>query len=472
MCRRGFRAAAWALAAAVIGMLAAACSAAAPRAASALPSSQQIFTMKLLKDDLALDRGVLTYTDLTAMPVRQTTTFWVHVTDVGKGRGDSAFVRESNGWLVARQDVPTGGIVSVQGTCSGNLTCAPQSYSPRQPVLTTGRWATWQWQVTANSPGDARILLTATTYAGNSDIPLNETPVAVEIKVRSTPVYTMEHAVDTAKTAILSLSSAVVVVAGALGAVLALRRKKRPAGDTAASAPEPVAAVAATGHTGSTDARTSPAAVPAGLPVTHTGLPPPAAGQPSAAPVNPPRAPSTRERKALLWISFAVGVLIILILAWAAVAKSSAVAIVLAIIIFVVLPVYLLPTFIVFRRHAPDPASVAVINVFLGWTFIGWVAALALSVRERRPAMATAGAQGAEPLQYVPTPETRPQAAPGDGTGMTLMMWQTADERLTCQDPGDSWVSQWTYQVSLGQNSDPQFALTEEEHRLLRESDT
>jgi hypothetical protein len=171
MCRRGFRAAAWALAAAVIGMLAAACSAAAPRAASALPSSQQIFTMKLLKDDLALDRGVLTYTDLTAMPVRQTTTFWVHVTDVGKGRGDSAFVRESNGWLVARQDVPTGGIVSVQGTCSGNLTCAPQSYSPRQPVLTTGRWATWQWQVTANSPGDARILLTATTFAGNSDIP-------------------------------------------------------------------------------------------------------------------------------------------------------------------------------------------------------------------------------------------------------------------------------------------------------------
>ena len=497
MCRWGIRAGAWMLAAAIIAMLSAACSAAAPRqAASALPSNQQIFTMKLLKDDQTLDRGVLSYSDIATMPVRQTTTFYVHVTDVGKGRETTAFVSESNGFLIARQDVPTGGIVSVLGTCSGNLACTPQPTSPRRLIPTTGRSASWQWQVTANSPGDARILLIATTYDANSDIALNETPVAVGINVRSTPVYSMEHAVDTAKTAILSTSSAVVVVAGALGAVLALRRKKRPAGDAAASAPEPAPAVVAAGHTGSASARTSPAAVPAGstdasagtaavsvgstdasasteaVPAAHTGLPPPADGPPPVAPVIPPKAPAARGRKALPWIGSAAGVLIILILAWAAVAKSPAAAIVLAIIIFVVLPVYLLPAFIAYRRHAPDPASVAVINVFLGWTFIGWVAALALSVRERRLAPAMARAPGTEPPQHAPMPETRPQMAPVNGTRMTLTIWQTAGESLTCQDPGDSWASRWTYQVSLGQNSGPHFALTGEEHRRLSGSDS
>jgi hypothetical protein len=180
----------------------------------------------LLKDDQALDRGVLSYSDLTTMPVRQAATFYVHVTDVGKGRETTAFVRDSNGMLIARQDVPTGGIVSVQGSCSGNLACTSPPFSPRRLIPTVGRSASWQWQVTANSPGDARILLVATTYAANSDIPLNRTPVAVDIKVRPTPVYTMEHDFDTAKAAILSTSSAVVVVAGALGAVLALRRRK------------------------------------------------------------------------------------------------------------------------------------------------------------------------------------------------------------------------------------------------------
>jgi hypothetical protein len=225
-------------------------------------------------------------------------------------------------------------------------------------------------------------------------------------------------------------------------------------------------------RTGPTDAGTRSAAVPAGLPTAHTGLLPPASEPPPAAPVISPRDPAARGRKARLWISFAAGVLIILILAWAAVAKSPAVAIALAIIIFVVLPVYLLPTFIAYRRHAPDPASVAVINVFLGWTFIGWVAALALSVRERRPAQARAGALGTELLHYAPMPEGRPQVASANGTGMTLTIWQTAGESLTCQDPGDSWASQWTYQVSLGQNSGPQFALAREEHRRLSESDS
>jgi Superinfection immunity protein len=48
---------------------------------------------------------------------------------------------------------------------------------------------------------------------------------------------------------------------------------------------------------------------------------------------------------------------------------------------------YLLPLLIAIVRRAPDLGVVAVVNVFLGWTFAGWVAALALAVRSaERPA--------------------------------------------------------------------------------------
>jgi len=47
---------------------------------------------------------------------------------------------------------------------------------------------------------------------------------------------------------------------------------------------------------------------------------------------------------------------------------------------------YLLPVLIAWVRRAPDPGVVAVINLFLGWTFIGWVIALALALRPARPA--------------------------------------------------------------------------------------
>jgi len=50
----------------------------------------------------------------------------------------------------------------------------------------------------------------------------------------------------------------------------------------------------------------------------------------------------------------------------------------------IVLALYFLPSIIALARHVPHRASVVVINVFLGWTFIGWVVALAMSVRSRR----------------------------------------------------------------------------------------
>jgi len=45
------------------------------------------------------------------------------------------------------------------------------------------------------------------------------------------------------------------------------------------------------------------------------------------------------------------------------------------------LAVYLLPTIIGKVRGVPNVGSIAVVNIFLGWTFIGWVIALAMAAR-------------------------------------------------------------------------------------------
>jgi hypothetical protein len=47
-------------------------------------------------------------------------------------------------------------------------------------------------------------------------------------------------------------------------------------------------------------------------------------------------------------------------------------------ILFILL-FYFLPTFNAFMRDHPNIGAIAVINIFLGWTFIGWVVALAWS---------------------------------------------------------------------------------------------
>jgi hypothetical protein len=47
----------------------------------------------------------------------------------------------------------------------------------------------------------------------------------------------------------------------------------------------------------------------------------------------------------------------------------------------IVFGLYFLPTVVAFSRRVVNRGSVAVINVFLGWTFIGWVIALAMALR-------------------------------------------------------------------------------------------
>jgi len=53
-----------------------------------------------------------------------------------------------------------------------------------------------------------------------------------------------------------------------------------------------------------------------------------------------------------------------------------------AIVVFIAAVIYLAPSIVARQRHAPNTASVAVVNVFLGWTVIGWAVALAMAYRD------------------------------------------------------------------------------------------
>lgn len=46
---------------------------------------------------------------------------------------------------------------------------------------------------------------------------------------------------------------------------------------------------------------------------------------------------------------------------------------------------YFIPTIIAYVRKVTNVGSVFVINLFLGWTFIGWIVALAMSVKTKLP---------------------------------------------------------------------------------------
>jgi hypothetical protein len=68
---------------------------------------------------------------------------------------------------------------------------------------------------------------------------------------------------------------------------------------------------------------------------------------------------------------------------------------------------YLLPVLVGWIRRAPHMGSVAAVNMLLGWTVIGWVAALAIVLRP--PDGAGATARIPQPLPGAPEPSRLPQ---------------------------------------------------------------
>ncbi len=57
-------------------------------------------------------------------------------------------------------------------------------------------------------------------------------------------------------------------------------------------------------------------------------------------------------------------------------------------VILLVGALYFLPSLVAVLRSVPNVGSVVVLNVFLGWTLIGWVASMAMAARSTAPAPA------------------------------------------------------------------------------------
>ncbi|WP_457253033.1 superinfection immunity protein [Pseudomonas juntendi] len=74
--------------------------------------------------------------------------------------------------------------------------------------------------------------------------------------------------------------------------------------------------------------------------------------------------------------------------------------------LFFVPALYLLPTFEAWIRKKSNLQSIAVLNLFLGWTIIGWVAALIWAFKKPEEALVVAPSM-AEPVTAADTPEKK-----------------------------------------------------------------
>ena len=48
--------------------------------------------------------------------------------------------------------------------------------------------------------------------------------------------------------------------------------------------------------------------------------------------------------------------------------------------------VYFVPTIVAIVRHARNVLGIVLLNIFGGWTFVGWIIALVWSIRDERQA--------------------------------------------------------------------------------------
>lgn len=72
---------------------------------------------------------------------------------------------------------------------------------------------------------------------------------------------------------------------------------------------------------------------------------------------------------------------------WIAQASDGGGAAVLIFLFLFSAAIYFIPTIVAGIRKVPNLGSVIVINLFLGWTLIGWVVALAMAARSLPPQM-------------------------------------------------------------------------------------
>jgi Superinfection immunity protein len=72
---------------------------------------------------------------------------------------------------------------------------------------------------------------------------------------------------------------------------------------------------------------------------------------------------------------------------------DSKMLLLLIIVMVLALGVHFLPTIIAFRRNHHNKVAIFLVNLFLGWTVLGWVAALVWSATTTQPVVVVQGQQ-------------------------------------------------------------------------------
>jgi multisubunit Na+/H+ antiporter MnhB subunit len=80
----------------------------------------------------------------------------------------------------------------------------------------------------------------------------------------------------------------------------------------------------------------------------------------------------------------------------------------------VAIGMYMLPTIIGKFMHSPRMDTVVLVNIFLGWSVVGWIVALVLGAMKPRPPAAVPVVMVQQPwvVQYAPAPPPRPGPRP------------------------------------------------------------
>ena len=102
----------------------------------------------------------------------------------------------------------------------------------------------------------------------------------------------------------------------------------------------------------------------------------------------------------------------------------------------IIIALYLVPTIVALSRDMPNKGSTIAINLFLGWTLIGWVVALAMALGDPTPRGAqvivqnnlVSGNMVAHPMVAQPMLGQHPQHGRG-------VIWDHARQAYLYQDP-------------------------------------
>jgi hypothetical protein len=151
-------------------------------------ADQQLQSIKTVGPDVALDRGILTYTPLTTLAVDAPVEFYITVIDVGRGPQLTSVPTKYHGQAVDPYNIPTSAGVEVKIVCSSDLQCQDQTSQDSQ-FVNPQREGYWRWSVTAQNPGTAFIDITAVTYDKDSGAFIYSPPLwTIPLKVKATGV--------------------------------------------------------------------------------------------------------------------------------------------------------------------------------------------------------------------------------------------------------------------------------------------